>query len=125
MSHHSKSFRHQTPEQQKVAQSYAARIVIGKLVLVLAGCAFVAVIFLPGAVDRVVTIGALALGGGCFLSIFFGDFPAFARCPACGKRMKVKTHDDARPYKRYRYLACSQCNQTVELSADKTFGAAP
>lgn len=125
MSHHSKNVRHQTPEQRQLAQTYATRIMLGKLVLVLAGCASFAVIFLLGTVRSAAALGALVLSGACFVSIFLGDFPAFVRCPACKKRMQVKTHDDTRPYKRYRYLACPQCQQTVELSADDRIGSSP
>jgi endogenous inhibitor of DNA gyrase (YacG/DUF329 family) len=123
MSHHSKSVRHQSPEHRKLAQAYAARIVIGKLVLVLAGSASLAVVFILGTVHSATAIGAIVFGCACFAAIFVGDFPAWARCPACGRKMKVRTHDDARPYKRYRYLACTACKQTVDLGADEAFRA--
>jgi hypothetical protein len=125
MSHHSKSGHHQSDEHRRIAQTYGARIVLGKLVLILVGCASLAVIFLLGTVRSSAAIGALALGAACFISVFIGDFPAWVRCPACGKRMKARTHQDPHPYKRYRYLACPKCQQTVALSSDDTFSSLP
>jgi hypothetical protein len=125
MSNHSKSLRHQSPEQRKVAQAYAARIVIGKLVLVLAGCASLAVIFMLGSVRSATALGAIIFGCTCFAASLVGDFPAWARCPACGRKMKVRTHGDGQPHKRYRFLACPKCNQIVELGTDESFRSRP
>jgi len=125
MSHHPKNGHPQSEEHRRIAQTYGTRLMLGKLVLILAGCASLAVIFLLGTVRSPAAIGALVLGVTCFASAFLGDFPAWVRCPACGQRMKVRTHQDPHPYKRYRYLACPKCQQTVVLGAADTFHSLP
>jgi hypothetical protein len=116
---------HQSEEHRRIAQAYGTRIMLGKLVLILVGCASLAVIFLLGTVRSSAAIGMLVLGVASFLSAFWGDFPAWVRCPVCGQRMKARTHQDPHPYKRYRYLACPRCHQTVTLGAAGTFRSLP
>lgn len=97
------------------------RIVIGKLVLVLAGSAVLAVLFLLGSMSSVGAIGVMVLGGACLVSIFAGDFPAFVHCPTCGKRMRTRVHQDPHPHKRHRFLECPQCRQTIIIAPGSAF----
>ena len=115
MSQHSKSLRHQSPEQQKAAQTYGLRIVIGKTMLILAAGVALAAVFLLGTVRSPEAIGAMIVGGLCVVAFFIGDFPAMVRCPGCGKWMKTRTHRDPHAYKRFRYLDCPACHQTIDL----------
>ncbi len=116
MSHAAKPRRHQTPEHQKLAQTYALRIVIGKSMLVFAGGIALAAGFAMGTFGSPAAIGVLAFGGACVVAFFIGDFPASVRCPGCGRRMKVRTHQDPHPHKRFRYLECPGCGQTIDLT---------
>ncbi len=115
MSHVSKPHRHQTPEHQKVAQAYAVRVVIGKTMVVLTAGVALSLLFLQESVRSPVSIGLMAFGALCVVAAFIGDFPAFARCPGCGARMRVRTNQDPQPRKRFRYLVCPKCEQRVDL----------
>ena len=117
MNHPAKPHRHQTPEHRKVAQAYGLRLVIGKrLLILLAGVALATVLMLDS-VRSPLAIGTMVFGGACVLAFFVGDFPAAARCPGCGRRLKVRTHQDPHPHRRWRYLECPQCHQTIDLDS--------
>lgn len=115
MSHHTKHGHHQSPEHQKVAQTYGLRIVIGKTLLILLAGVALAAVFMVDSFRSPVAIGAMALGAACLVAFFIGDFPASVRCPACGRRMRARTHQDPHPHKRYRYLTCPACERTISL----------
>lgn len=121
MSHHSKSVRQQSSEHRAIAQTYATRIVIGKLVLVLAGSASLAVVVLLGSMRSAGALGVGVFGCACVVAACVGDFPALVHCPGCGQRMRVRVHQDPHPYKRYRYLECPHCHQTVALAVGSAF----
>jgi len=93
-------------------------MMFGKFLLLLGGSGALALVFLFGTAGSAVAIGVGGLSCACIASVFFGDFPAFARCPACGKRMKARRHAGPRRKGSQRYLSCSGCNQSVELGAD-------
>ena len=98
-----------------MARDYEARVIIGKFALLLAGGAALALVALVDSAGSTVVIGLLGLSVACIASVFLGDFPAFARCPICGKRMHVHRREDMHRKRSHRYLSCSACNESVEL----------
>jgi len=114
---HSTSGRRHSADFEKVARDYEARVVIGKFALLLAGGAALALVALVDSAGSAVVVGMLVLAGACIASVFFGDFPAFARCPICGKRMHAHRREDMHRKRSHRYLSCSGCNESVELGA--------
>ncbi len=88
---------------------------VGKTLLAAAACGSLVAVFLLGTVRSAPAIGVLGVGALCAVLAFVGDFPASVRCPGCGARMKVRTSDDPNPRKRFRYLDCPRCRQTVDL----------
>jgi hypothetical protein len=120
---HSSSNRRRAADFEKVAKTYEARMMFGKFALLLAGSGALALVFVADTVGSTVVAGTVVLGAACIVSVFFGDFPAFARCPACGKRMHVRRHEGVHRKGSHRYLSCPGCHESVELGADKKRGA--
>ena len=79
--------------------------------------AFGETVLMLDSVRSPLAIGTMVFGGACVLAFFVGDFPAAARCPGCGRRLKVRTHQDPHPHRRWRYLECPQCHQTIDLDS--------
>jgi hypothetical protein len=116
MNQQARPHRHQSPEHEKIAQAYGLRVAIGKMALALGAGVALAGMMLSSSFRSPVAIGLAVLGGVCLIAFFVGDFPATVRCPSCGRRMRVRTQRDSHHHKRFRYLECPGCQQTIDLA---------